>query len=283
MPANLESVLDGAVKIPTLPTIYNEINEVVEDPEGTFTEIGRIISGDASLSARLLKIVNSSFYGFPTKVETITHAVTIVGTAQLRDLVLATTVMNQFKGIPKDLVDMKAFWAHSVACGLAARIIAVYMRDPNAERFYVTGILHDLGRLVLFLNETEKINEAIKLTHEDNILLKDAERSILGFDHAEVGSALISMWELSPRLEEVVCYHHNPMKAPNHPLDASIIHTADLIAHAMELGKSGERFVPPLEARAWDMIGLSSSIVGSVVEQLERQFEDTMQSFLSDN
>ncbi len=283
MPPDPKSVLEGSVKIPTLPSIYNEINEVVEDPEGSFNEIGRIISGDSSLSARLLKIVNSSFYGFSTKIETITHAVTIVGTAQLRDLVLATTVMSQFKGIPKDLVNMEKFWEHSVACGLAARIIAVYMRDPNAERFYVTGILHDLGRLVLFLNETERMNEAIQQTKDSKVLLMDAERSIFGFDHAEVGSALIGLWDLSDRLEEVVCYHHHPMKAPNHPLDAAIIHVADLIVHAMELGKSGERFVPPLDPKAWDAIGLSPSIAGSVVEQLERQFEDTIQMFLSDN
>ncbi|MCH8157018.1 MAG: HDOD domain-containing protein [Nitrospinae bacterium] len=278
-----ESILEGDVKIPTLPSIYNEINETVEDPESSFTDIGRIISGDTSLSARLLQIVNSSFYGFPSQIETITHAVTIVGTAQLRDLILATMVMSQFKGVPKDLVNMELFWSHSVACGLAARIIAVYRREPNAERYYVTGILHDLGRLVLFLNGTEQMKEVIDATQGGEVLVYDAERSIFGFDHADVGSALLNKWGLSDRLGEVVCYHHRPREAPNYPLDAAIIHLADLIVHAMELGHSGERFVPPLDPQAWDKIELPSSLMASIVEQLDRQYEDTIRMFLSDN
>ncbi|KMP11186.1 hypothetical protein UR09_01600 [Candidatus Nitromaritima sp. SCGC AAA799-A02] len=273
-------ILEGKIKIPTLPSIYNEINEAVEDPEGSFTEIGRIISGDASLSARLLQIVNSSFYGFPSEIETISHAVTIVGTAQLRDLILATMVMSQFNGVPRELVDMKMFWAHSVGCGLAARIIAVYRREPNAERFYVTGILHDLGRLVLFINATDALKQAVEMAKESGILLTKAEQNVLGFDHAEVGAALLKKWDLSERLAEVVHYHHKPSEAPNFPLEAAIVHLADLIVHGMELGRSGERFVPPLDPRAWKIIGLPPSIMGSIVEQLDRQFEDTITMFV---
>jgi len=126
-----EQLLETGIKVPSLPAIFNEINEAVEDPESSFTEIAEIIGGDMALSARLLKIVNSSFFGFPSKVETITHAITIVGTAQLRDLVLATTIISQFKGMPKDVVNMESFWKHSVGCGLAARIIAIFRREPN--------------------------------------------------------------------------------------------------------------------------------------------------------
>ena len=130
---DIRKLVEQSPQISSLPTIFYQINEAVEGPECSFVEIGEIISGDPSLSARLLRIVNSSFFGFPSKIETITHAVTIVGTAQLHDLALATTVVNQFKGVPKDLINMEKFWLHSVATGLAARIIAVYRREPNAD------------------------------------------------------------------------------------------------------------------------------------------------------
>ena len=144
MNTDLQKLVDQSPQISSLPTIFYQINEAVEDPESSFVEIGEIISGDPSLSARLLRIVNSSFFGFPNKIETITHAVTIVGMAQLRDLALATTVVNQFKGIPKNLIDMEKFWLHSVATGLAAKVIAIYRRETNADRYYLMGMLHDL-------------------------------------------------------------------------------------------------------------------------------------------
>jgi HD-like signal output (HDOD) protein len=126
MTIDLQNLVSQSPQISSLPTIFYQINEAVEDPECSFVEIGEIISSDPSLSARLLRIVNSSYFGFPNKIETITHAVTIVGMAQLRDLALATTVVNQFKGIPKNLINMENFWLHSVATGLTAKIIAIW-------------------------------------------------------------------------------------------------------------------------------------------------------------
>lgn len=277
-----EELVNNGVQIPSLPALFNEINEAVEDPESSFTEIARIISGDTALSGRLLRIVNSSFFGFPQQVETITHAVTIVGTAQLRDLVLATTIISRFQGLPRDLINMESFWKHNIACGLAARTIAVYRREPNAERFYVNGMLHDLGRLVLCLSMPEKVAEMFG-RGANGELMRDAEMELLGFDHAEVGGELLKKWKLPKRVEDAVRYHHQPTTAREYPLEAAILHVADVIAHAMQLGCSGERHVPPLDAQAWDKIELPSNIMASVIDQVDRQFEETIHFFLSDS
>jgi len=276
---DLRVLIEQSPQISSLPTIFFRINEAVEDPECSFVEIGEIISGDPSLAARLLRIVNSSFFGFPSKIETITHAVTIVGMAELNDLALATTVVNQFKGIPKDLINMQKFWLHSVATGLAARIIAVYRREPNADRFYLMGMLHDLGRLVLFLNLSEQMQKVMSL-YEKEGLLHDAENQIMGADHAVVGGMLLEMWKLPEMLQEAVAFHHIPNQSPRYPGAAAIVHVADIIAHSMELGTCGERYVPPLNAKAWEILDLPPSLLPTIVEQVDRQTSEAMEMFL---
>jgi HD-like signal output (HDOD) protein len=279
MKLDIRKLIERSPQISSLPTIFYQINEAVEDPECSFVEIGEIINGDPSLAARLLRIVNSSFFGFPSKIETISHAVTIVGMAQLHDLALATTVVNQFKGIPKDLINMEKFWLHSVATGLAARVIAVYRREPNADRFYLMGMLHDLGRLVLLLNIPDEMQKAMNCYKEEG-LLHEAESKVLGVDHADVVGMLLEMWKLPDMLQEAVAYHHSPGKAPHYPAAASIVHVADIVAHAMELGSCGERYVPPLNAKAWEMLDLPTNLLSSIVEQVDRQASEAAAMFL---
>jgi HD-like signal output (HDOD) protein len=276
---DLRTLIEQSPQISSLPTIFYRINEAVEDPECSFVEIGEIISGDPSLSARLLRIVNSSFFGFPSKIETITHAVTIVGMAQLNDLALATTVVNQFKGVPKDLINMQKFWFHSVATGLAARIIAVYRREPNADRFYLMGMLHDLGRLVLLLNLSDQMQKVMNV-YEKEGLMHEAENQIMGADHAGVGGMLLEVWKLPEMLQEAVAFHHIPSQSPRYPSAASIVHVADIIAHGMELGTCGERYVPPLNAKSWEILDLPPSLLSSIVEQVDRQTSEAVEMFL---
>ncbi|MEK9628524.1 MAG: HDOD domain-containing protein [Nitrospinota bacterium] len=279
MTQDLQKLVEQSKQISSLPTIFYQINEAVEDPECSFVEIGEIISGDPSLSARLLRIVNSSYFGFPSKIETITHAVTIVGMAQLRDLALATTVVNQFKGIPKNLINMEKFWLHSVATGLTAKVIAIYRREANADRFYLMGMLHDLGRLLLLLNVPDSVKIVME-KYESGGTMFDVESEVLGFDHAAVAGQLMKSWQLPEMLQEAVAFHHLPEEAPHYPIAASIVHVADFIAHAMELGSCRERYVPPLHPKAWELLELPPSLLSSVMEQVDRQVNEAVEIFL---
>ena len=274
----LERLVKSSVQIASLPLIFEKINAAIEDPQCSFSDIARIISGDTSLTVRLLKLANSSFFGLPFKVETITHAVTIIGMAQLRDLVLATTVVNQFKGV-SNKINMQSFWHHSIAVGLVARIIAIYRRESNAERYYVLGMLHDLGYLVMYLNIPDEANKARETYESENMLLHKVERDLMGFDHADVGGALLRVWKLSSRMEEAILYHHNPSQAERNPLDASILHVADFITHGLELGSSGEKLVPSLDAKAWELLQLPTSLLSSIIGQVSRQFPDAIAMF----
>jgi len=264
----------GTLDIPSLPMIFTRIDEAVNNPRSSLAEIGRIISEDSSLTARLLKIVNSAFYSFPTRIETISRAVTVVGTQQLRDLALATSVMKLFQGIPADLMNMEAFWKHSIGCGVSARILATRRREANVERFFVAGILHDIGRLALCLNEGDWMRGALGRCHASGELLYKVELEELGFDHAGLGRALLENWKLPASLEETVAYHHNPIAASRFPVEAAVVHVADIIAHAMQLGNSGEQLVPPLNPQAWDRTGISPEQLPDILNHIDRQFSE---------
>ncbi len=272
---DINHLLDGDDQLATLPEVFYKLNAAIEDPDCTFDEIGEIISVDPGLTVRLLRIVNSAFYGFSTQVETVTHALTIIGTDQLTQLVLATSVMNQFKDIPADLLDMESFWQHSIAAGLAARTLAALSGEYNVERFFVAGLLHDIGRLILCVRAPEKTGEILKAGAQSERPLYVLEQEILGFDHAEVGGRLLLSWNLPERLAESIKWHHQPSKARNHIEEAAVVNLADGISYSMEIGGSGETFLPPLDPKSWEHVGLPESLyLPMVKEKVDLQFED---------
>jgi HD-like signal output (HDOD) protein len=275
-------LLRGYVEVSSLPLIHLRLEEAINNPKKSMSDIAKIIRDDPGLTARLLRIVNSAFYSFPSRVETISQAVTIVGTQQLSALALATSVMKMFKGLPEDLVSMDSFWRHSIACGLAARQLGTVRREANAERFFVAGMLHDIGRLVMFTKLTEPSREILMIAKQEQRLLYEIERERLGFTHAVVGGVLLQTWKLPTSLEETVMYHHNPMAATRFPVETATIHVADVIVHAMDLGSSGERFVPPMDPEAWERLNLTPSVLASVEEQIDRQYQDALHTMLVD-
>ncbi|MBT3350906.1 MAG: HDOD domain-containing protein [Nitrospinaceae bacterium] len=282
MCADINLLVKNRDDMPSLPTIFYQINETVNDQRSSMRDIAQIISADQSLSARLLRLVNSAFFGFPSKIDTISHAVTIIGTKQLRDLALATTVIQMFKGIPSDLIRVKPFWQHAIGVGIGSRLLASYHKMPNIEQFFVSGLLHDIGRLILYGHSPDEAKQALTLAQEQEELLHISERKVMGFDHADMGGLLLKEWRLSSSHEEAVRFHHRPSRSKRFPMECSITHIADLIANAMELGTSGERFVPSLDRQAWDEIALSTSILNPMTQQMDQQYRDIVDLFLED-
>ncbi|MGB9715376.1 MAG: HDOD domain-containing protein [Thermodesulfovibrionales bacterium] len=274
----LEDLISYDMKISSPPTIFLLINETMNNPKSSILDIARIISNDQGLTARLLKMANSPLYGFPSKIETITQAISILGTQQINDLILATTVLNLFKKIPEELIDLESFWNHSIACGISARVIATYRREHNVERFFVAGILHDIGRLILYTKMPELSVEILETNRESKKLLYRIEQEITGYDHADVGGLLADKWKLPLSIKEMVKFHHRPALSTHFPTETAVIHLADILAHAMELGSSGERFVPPLDTNAWESVGLTPSLLSSVMKKIDEQFNETIKA-----
>ena len=261
------------------PILYYQLREKLDDPNSNFEDLAAIIKTDPAMSARLLKIVNSAFYGFDEKIDTLSHALNIIGTEQLTDLALAAIVTSKFQGIPRDLINMETFWMHSIACGIAARKIAKRMAGVEAEKMYLGGMLHDIGSLILFKEAPEDARKILLRCKESGENLFKVEKEILGYDHAEIGALLLAEWKLSDRLVEMVKYHHQPVNAGDCLDEACIIARADALVYEMKIGYSGEPGVPELDPMVLERIPISDEEIIELKEDIAVQVDDTVRIF----
>ena len=166
---------------------------------------------------------------------------------------------------------MHSFLKHSLACGILSRIIAAQKNFGQTEQLFVSGLLHDLGRLILYLYFAEESRNILSRSRNSNKLLYKEEHDYLGYDHAQVGKQLMEQWKLPLILENNVLYHHKPSEAQQ-PIPATIVHLADIIVNSLGIGSSGEKYVPPLDAAAWENLDLPPSSFETVIGQATHQF-----------
>jgi len=278
-----DDLVKKAATVASLPSVYLRLMEVVYHPHSSASDIGKIVGEDPGITARLLRIVNSTFYGFPEKIETISHAVTLFGTDRLSELALATSILNAFGDIPRHLVDMESFWHHSLACGVFARIIAAKRREFNIERVFTAGLLHDIGRLILYMHNTHACQQALEKAHQKQEILFRMEKEIMGFHHGTVGKILCNVWHLPSIYKETVAWHHAPKHAKRFPIETAIIHVADILANTLCEGSSGERLVPPLDPGAWKILDLSADALPAIFDEGEHACKEAVQVILKDH
>ncbi len=250
------------------PIVYMRLNEEINHSDSSLSRIGRIISEDSSLTARLLKLVNSAFYAFPNRIGTISEAVFLVGSHQVRDLALVTTLMNSFKGIPEDIITTEEFWLHSLGCGTGCKLIAEITGETDLERFFLLGVLHDIGRIVLFSTQPVLSQNMLARARAENKSLTVVEREELGFTHADIGKVLAEMWRLPSYLQEVILYHHQPEKALHYPAETAIVHTADVLSHALQFGSSGDPYIPVLHKASWEKLNIPFHSIHPLMERI---------------
>jgi HD-like signal output (HDOD) protein len=279
----IRHVIKGIKRISSFSTVFARIDDLLNDPKSCAYDFGKVISKDQALTARLLKLVNSAFYGFPRKIETVSRAVTIIGFKRLKGLILATSVLNMFRDLGDNVsFTMEDFWKHNLACGIASRVLATYKREKDPETYFVAGLLHDIGRLVLLEGYPEKYSDVLIIVREENVLICEAEMDVFGFTHEAVGKELISFWKLPAFVEDAAGFHHNPKGGQNSSSYVDVVHLANILVNAASIGSSGEKFVPPLNPDAWERIGLKKSILNLVFEKFCEQIEEDAASLSVD-
>lgn len=225
------ALVENVMHLVSLPEIYLSLQKVLDNPKHTRDDVAEIIGYDPSLSARILRIANSAYYGFPGKIDTISTAVNIIGEMDLRNIVLASTVVNSMRVLKQVGIDIDEFWLHSIHCGLTARLIGKQVRGCDAENLFLSGMLHDLGILILYREESE-LASVVAMHMEEHQQTRDhAEQDLLGFDHAELGGLLIEAWGLSSKLKELIYYHHRPQLASEYHREVLILSLANRFAH----------------------------------------------------
>lgn len=261
---------DPAIKLPEIPATIAELNQVIDNPLASASDIAGIVNKSPSLVTVLLKIVNSAIYSFPSPIDSISRAVTLIGSKEIYNLAVGVTVVRMFRDIPRQFVDMPSFLKHSFACGIISRILAARKNFRQTEKSFVAGLLHDIGRLVVYKYFPEEAKTLLLHARASENSLFGAERRILGCRHTYVARILLQKWQLPAQLEDSVYHHHDPSAARD-PHQAVIVQMADLITNGMGIGSSGEKFIPALDTDAWHRLALPGGIFNGVLHQALHQ------------
>jgi HD-like signal output (HDOD) protein len=261
MASDKSSALSARIdSFPTLPTVVTRVMEVTANSESSAGDLMRVISPDQSLTATILKMANSAFFGLTRKISSLPHALTVLGFTEIRNLVLAKAVFNSFKNLKDtDSFGISNFWEHSFLCGLAAKIIAKDLRASSNE-FFVAGIIHDIGKLVIYMALPMEFSKIVQGTGSPNLRTFQAEESVLGVTHDKVGIKLLKRWMFPESLITAVGFHHRPHEAEKESLFPIVIHLADLLSHS-DQSFDEEEYNPSINEELLDpeIVGLAQS------------------------
>jgi len=278
---DLKKIIARIDDLPTLPRTVLKITELVNDPKSSAKDIARIITDDQVLTARLLKLVNSSFYGFPQRISTVNTAIVLLGFDAIRSLLLTTSVFDLFAGRnKKNRQDQEKFWDHSLGCAVGAKVIGNYLRHDKIEELFVAGLLHDIGKIVEMLYLPDEFARVVAATTQQNIMMLTAEEEVLGYDHAEIGKLLAGRWNLPIKLEQVIAHHHQPAAAGSFIMEAAIVHLADILCRALNMGSGGDNKIPPLDHFAWQSLKIKADSFEVIMETMQDEFND-ISSFIA--
>jgi putative nucleotidyltransferase with HDIG domain len=261
--------LKSLKNLPTMPGVFQEINKSIQNPETTAEDIAKIISSDQALSAKILRIVNSVLYGFPRRISNIRHALIILGFDVVKGLLLSSSVF--------DIMLARGFlglWQHSIGCAISAGVIAKKLNMPDPEEVFVAALLHDLGKVIIKLELPEESSLIEQKVMDNHISIYEAEKDILGFTHATVGKWLCQEWYLPNKLAYPITYHHQPNLSEFAIQSTAVVHVADSLVRGIGFGFAGDNFVPKIDNRSWDILGISDPLLEEIIREIDEKLDN---------
>ncbi|NLY91924.1 MAG: HDOD domain-containing protein [Firmicutes bacterium] len=269
----LELVETRMRELPTLPRVAQRVVSLINNPSTSASELEQVIKHDQVLTARVLKLVNSAYYGFPRRITTVGQGIVILGYKALKELVLRISIADLFrmKGNHKGF-DRTALWQHAVGTAVGAKTLARSAGLPLEEEAFIAGLLHDLGILLLDLCLTTEFEELIHLTTAHHLPLIRAEEKVLGFNHTLVGKMLAVKWNLPPLYVEALRHHHQPVQTRNHWAATALVFLADNLAQEAGIGfLEGYDADPDFKTEVWGWLELSPEQKPDVLRQMKRE------------
>ncbi len=254
----------------SLPDVAIRLNQLIDQPDTSIQDLVEVVQLDAGIAATVLRLANSAWYGLPSKVDTISRAITLIGQKALRDLVMSTSVITTFKGISSEFVDMRDFWDNSVTCGVVTRNLALKSGMRDAERMFLAGLLHKVGRLVFYASRPVQYRQVLQDRANGEAAIIATEEAVFGFNYAQLGAALLRAWRVPAALDELVEFQLDPLQAPNQPKESAIVHVAGDIAYHMapdikarfQLGEYNLTF----RESAWEALDLERNVLAEVMQ-----------------
>ncbi|MDH5667924.1 MAG: HDOD domain-containing protein [Nitrospira sp.] len=267
-PTDLRNRIEKLGDLPTLPHIVQRLTAMIGRPTVSAEEIGSLIEKDQVLAAKVLRLANSPFYGFPSRIASVPHAVIVLGLNVVKGLTLCASALNIMKE-----AGMDQLWRHSLGVAITANVLATRLAIKNPEELFVAGLLHDLGKVVLYVQWPE-VGSSIKAVQraDRERSLFNVEKEVTGLSHADIGGCMAGAWHLPITLREPILYHHHPGLAKEATLQTAIVHVADILVKGLACGNPGDDIVPPLSKSAWDMVGLDEPSLYDCIEKISSEF-----------
>jgi len=264
-------ILDGIKELPTLPEVLTQIQDLSEDPGVTAGAFAKTISLDVAITAKVLRMANSAFFGVRRKVTSIQDAITLLGFETVRNVALVTASFEILKGGSETGdFDRLGFWQHSIGCGAIAKVLCRHLSIQRSDHF-TAGIMHDMGKVVLDAFFAEHFSGVLKVVKSEQIPLREAEKKVLGVTHAEIGRYVARRWKLPGELVEAIAFHHTPDKAEDDPKIVCLIHLSNVMARRLRIGSGGDPFTPEIQELARDTLGITDEMLQEYVGEMNRE------------
>lgn len=247
----IENRLRSCPCLPSLASIENALKELLGSDHRYTSQIAEIIRRDPSLTARLLRLVNSVHYGITKPVKNLEEAVFYLGMRQIRQLAMVTPIIEDFQILAGHMrLEWRGFWQHCIGTALMTREVIDLVQSQQADSDYVAGLIHDVGKIAMASAFPEHFAEIYIHRTEAEMDLMELEREVLGMDHAELGAVYLQNQTLPEIFVEIVRYHHQPELAPTHGIVAAAVQVADLLVQQAKIGYSGR--LPPKDPELWN-------------------------------
>lgn len=275
MNKELESMIMSASDLPTIPVVATKVMQLIESESASAEELAKVVASDPAVAARVLKISNSSFYGCQRQIQTLSHAIMVLGFGTLKSLVVAASVKQVYK--PYGLTE-KMLWEHSFGAGLAARVIASGTRIVNEEEAFLGGLFHDIGKIILNNLDNQKFQMVVQKSYNEGMSFIDAEQQVFSYNHAEVGGLVIKKWNFPSILMHAVLKHHSFDFADDEDIYqvrlTCVVGLANLICHKLGIGvREPEEDLLLHETVPAQMLELDEARIGFLLERITEAYE----------
>jgi putative nucleotidyltransferase with HDIG domain len=265
----IEQVVKAVQQVPSLSLVVMEILASFDKRNVDSADLAQKINQDQGLTARVLRVANSPFYGMSSRIGSVSEALVVLGFHNVRSLVAAAGIINQFSDMENDGLDRVGFWQHSIATAVCSQVLAKNC-GQNQGLAFTAGLLHDIGKLVLDAYFQEHFQQALAQCTATDSSLIEAEQAVLGLDHTTVGFELAQRWKFPPAIQQAIRDHHQPDRES--AILTELVHVANVFAHALDIGNAGYALVPRLSSSAWSRLGLDWDAMPAQLAEMERQY-----------
>jgi putative nucleotidyltransferase with HDIG domain len=259
----IRRIIKDTKSLPTLPGVIAKLGSMASNDKISAQEMARVVNTDHVLSAKVLRLVNSAFYGFSGRVSTVSNSLILLGVIVVKSLAISSSIFDIME------INVVGLWEHSMGVAVAANVMAKRLDLPEPEETSTAALLHDIGKVIIKIKLEEDYAQLASVVDTKDLMMFEAERELLDTDHAEIGEWLAQTWLLPEKLVEPIACHHNVEKSIVHQTKTAVVHVADVLIKASGFGYSGDHLVPRIQPIAWTKLGLNDRLLESIIEEVE--------------